>query len=261
MTGLMRTSTTKAITAVSRPPTKSINPVPIRLRTPSTSVMMRETSVPTLVESKYLRGSRPTCSCTWLRSSAISRCAALERVWVRAKEVTPCTRVATSTAPTSGISRCARCLPITSSTRNFVDAGSTSAVSRLITMRTKPRASRARRGRIRSHTSGRALKTEIGGPLWGSDLLIKCTSVLYSLRSTSGWGGGGVKQKARRSGPLFTFGGGYRAETVLASLACGVSPAEASAVGASVVGASALGASRAGASAVGATAAGASTGG
>ncbi len=34
ITGLIRMSTTKAITAVSRPPTKSIRPVPIRLRTP-----------------------------------------------------------------------------------------------------------------------------------------------------------------------------------------------------------------------------------
>ncbi len=51
MIGLMRISTTKAITAVSRPPTKSTRPVPIRLRTPSTSLMMRETSMPVLFAS------------------------------------------------------------------------------------------------------------------------------------------------------------------------------------------------------------------
>ena len=33
------------------PPTKSISPVPIRFRTPSTSLMMRETSTPVLFES------------------------------------------------------------------------------------------------------------------------------------------------------------------------------------------------------------------
>ena len=35
-----------ATAAVNRPPTKSTSPVPTRLRTPSTSVMMRATSVP-----------------------------------------------------------------------------------------------------------------------------------------------------------------------------------------------------------------------
>ena len=49
ITGLMRISTAKAITAVSRPPTKSTSPVPMRLRTPSTSLMMRDTSMPRLV--------------------------------------------------------------------------------------------------------------------------------------------------------------------------------------------------------------------
>ena len=51
MTGLMRISTTKAMTAVSKPPTKSTSPVPMRLRTPSTSLMMRETSMPVLFAS------------------------------------------------------------------------------------------------------------------------------------------------------------------------------------------------------------------
>ena len=42
---------TSAIKAVIRPPTKSTRPVPIRLRTPSTSLMMRETSAPLLFAS------------------------------------------------------------------------------------------------------------------------------------------------------------------------------------------------------------------
>ena len=44
--GLILISTTNAISAVMMPPTKSTRPVPIRLRTPSTSVMMRDTSTP-----------------------------------------------------------------------------------------------------------------------------------------------------------------------------------------------------------------------
>ena len=48
---LVRKSTTVAITAVSRPPASSTKPVPIRLRTPSTSLMMRATSVPVLFAS------------------------------------------------------------------------------------------------------------------------------------------------------------------------------------------------------------------
>ena len=142
MTGLMRISTAKAMTAVSRPPTKSMRPVPMRLRTPSTSDMMRETSAPTLAPSKYWSGKRPTCSWTRLRSSAMRRWAALESVCVRAKDVAACTRVASSTTATRGISRLTRCLPMTSSTRNFVDAGRTNPATRLMTMRTNPRASR-----------------------------------------------------------------------------------------------------------------------
>jgi len=48
---LRRNRTPRANTAVSRPPTNSTRPVPIRLRTPSTSLMMRETRAPLLVAS------------------------------------------------------------------------------------------------------------------------------------------------------------------------------------------------------------------
>jgi hypothetical protein len=37
--------------AVINPPTKSTSPVPIKLRTPSTSLIMRETNMPVFVES------------------------------------------------------------------------------------------------------------------------------------------------------------------------------------------------------------------
>ena len=43
MVTLMRSKITRARNAVIRPPTNSTRPVPIKLRTPSTSLMMRET--------------------------------------------------------------------------------------------------------------------------------------------------------------------------------------------------------------------------
>ena len=48
---LMRRRTTSEINAVMMPPTNSTRPVPIRLRTPSTSLMMRETSAPVRLAS------------------------------------------------------------------------------------------------------------------------------------------------------------------------------------------------------------------
>ena len=51
MVALMRTRTTKAMRAVKIPPTKSTRPVPIRLRTPSTSLMILATRVPVLLPS------------------------------------------------------------------------------------------------------------------------------------------------------------------------------------------------------------------
>ena len=49
--GLVHSSTPSESSASRMPPTKSTSPVPIRLRTPSTSVMMRETSMPLLLAS------------------------------------------------------------------------------------------------------------------------------------------------------------------------------------------------------------------
>ena len=51
MTGLRRSMTTRARAAVMTPPASSTRPVPIRLRTPSTSFMIRETRVPLLLAS------------------------------------------------------------------------------------------------------------------------------------------------------------------------------------------------------------------
>ena len=51
MLGLIRSSTTNAKIEVMIPPTNSIKPVPIKFRTPSTSLMIRETSTPVLFAS------------------------------------------------------------------------------------------------------------------------------------------------------------------------------------------------------------------
>src|SRR5437667_6838633 len=51
ISGLMRNSTTIAMPDVMRPPASSTSPVPSRLRTPSTSLIIRDTSVPVLLES------------------------------------------------------------------------------------------------------------------------------------------------------------------------------------------------------------------
>ena len=52
---------------------------------------------------------------------------------------------------------------MTSSTRYLVEAGSTSPETRLMTIKPNPKASRARRGRIRDQISGSALKTGVFG--------------------------------------------------------------------------------------------------
>ena len=55
--GLILMRSIKATTEVSTPPNNCTSPVPTRLRTPSTSVMIRETSSPLLELSKNLIGS------------------------------------------------------------------------------------------------------------------------------------------------------------------------------------------------------------
>ena len=49
---LSQNSTPSPIAAVTNPPTSCTRPVPTRLRMPSASIMIRETSTPVLVESK-----------------------------------------------------------------------------------------------------------------------------------------------------------------------------------------------------------------
>src|ERR1700690_3624888 len=95
------------------------------------------------------------CVCTCCRSSAIKRWAAFANNCVRENDVTPWTSVANNTETTSGRSIPVWCLVTTLSIRNFEEYGNTNPATLLITISTKPSASRPRRGRISFHTSGR----------------------------------------------------------------------------------------------------------
>ncbi len=160
--GLRRSITVKASVAVSRPPASSMRPVPTRFRKPSTSFMIRDTRSPVLFASWNAIGSRPTCSCTRIRMSAISCCAAFETSCTSAKEPRPCTTVAATTAPTRGSSRSIWRRPMTSSIRYLVEAGRTSPATRLTAMSRKARASSPRRGFMRAHTSGSSARSRSG---------------------------------------------------------------------------------------------------
>ena len=152
--GLSRSITTKARLAVRRPPASSTSPVPTRFRKPSTSYMTRDTRSPVLFASWNAIGSRPTCSWTLIRMSAMSFCAAFETSWTRANELSPCTTVAPTTAPTSGRRSATLRPPITSSTRYLVEAGSTRPETRLTAMSRKATARSPRRGLTSAQTSG-----------------------------------------------------------------------------------------------------------
>ena len=96
---------------------------------------------------------RPICAWTCLRSWAIIRCAALESSCVSVKEVTPCIAVAAMIARASGASSPTWRLPMTLSTRNFVEAGSTNPASRLMAIKTRPKSKSTRCGRRNGHAS------------------------------------------------------------------------------------------------------------
>src|SRR5260370_21470004 len=95
------------------------------------------------------------CACTWRRSSAIIFCADLDSSCVSVKEVSPCRTVAARTPSTMGVSSWTCRLPITLSTRYFVEAGKTNPERRLMAISTKPIARSPRLGLISAQTSGR----------------------------------------------------------------------------------------------------------
>jgi len=71
------------------------------------------------------------------------------------KDVSPCRTVAARTPSTIGVSSWICRLPMTLSTRYFVEAGSTNPDRRLMAISTKPSASNPRLGFISAQTSGR----------------------------------------------------------------------------------------------------------
>jgi hypothetical protein len=91
----------------------------------------------------------------------MSRCAALDRDWIKTKEVIPWTAVA-STGPTSGNSSRVRWFAITPSIRNFVEPGSAKPAARLMTISTRLVASNPRRGRAGTRNSGGAAQRLVG---------------------------------------------------------------------------------------------------
>src|SRR5713226_3196420 len=95
------------------------------------------------------------CACTCRRSSAIIFCADLESSCVSVKEVSPCRTVAARTPSTMGVSSWICRLPITLSTRYFVEAGKTNPERRLMAISAKPSARSPRLGLISAQTSGR----------------------------------------------------------------------------------------------------------
>ena len=83
MVGLIVINQTKEMRAVSVPPMSWTRPVPTKLRTPSTSLMMRLTKAPLFVLSKKLVGRERIFRWTWVRSWLMRSCASTLRSCVR----------------------------------------------------------------------------------------------------------------------------------------------------------------------------------
>ena len=148
--------TQSASRAVTIDPVSCTSPVPTRFRMPSASVMMREIRMPLFVESKYRIGRRITCASTSLRISVMARCAATPSTWELVNAVSASTVVARPAASASFGSRSQLPLLITSSIRYFVVVGSTRPDSRLISISTRPSASRLRWIQISARASSHA---------------------------------------------------------------------------------------------------------
>ena len=158
--GLMRIRSTSATTAVNRPPTSCTSPVPTKLRTPSTSVMMRDTNAPLLLLSKNEIGRRMMCSCICARSTEIKCWASTLKRRVSKYDVSACTRIAPPTTARrifkSPVSWCAMTLSI----RYFVEPGRTKPDSRLIPTSKSPTRTSLRRGHTMVQNVRRTLARE-----------------------------------------------------------------------------------------------------
>ena len=148
--------TPSATTAVKRPPTSWMRPVPTRFLMPSGSVMTRDTSMPLFVLSKKRTGRRTRCAWTSSRRFDMARCAATLTTCDSANEVMALMSVATPAAMASGVNSSTRCLPITSSISHFVLAGRTKPAARLMSMRTSPIETERRCSQMSARASAQA---------------------------------------------------------------------------------------------------------
>ena len=106
MTGLMRNMRTRATAAASSPPSELDEPGADEVPHAFDVAHDPRHEVARLV--RVVEGDGQPArrgACTRRRRSAMSRCAALERIWVRAKDVRAWTTVAPTTAPRIGRSR------------------------------------------------------------------------------------------------------------------------------------------------------------
>ncbi len=94
------------------------------------------------------------CACTLTRSSVIIFCEDFERSCVREYDVKACTTVAANTPNTRGARRFVWRLRMTSSIKYFDEKGSTNPETRLIAIKTNPRARIPRLGLRSAQTSG-----------------------------------------------------------------------------------------------------------
>ena len=157
---LMRSNRTSTTTVVRAPPTRCTSPVPTILRTPSASVITRDTRAPVWLLSKNATGRRSRWRCTRARRIEIRCCASTLSRRVSRNELTPCASTAPPTASSSGASRAVLWPPITSSIRYFEAPGSTSPVRRLTTINASPSSSSQRRGQMISDTTRRRLAAD-----------------------------------------------------------------------------------------------------
>src|SRR6266436_9572269 len=132
------------------------------------------------------------CACTWRRNSAIIFCADLESTCVSVKDVSPCRTVAARTPSTIGVSSWICRLPMTLSTRYFVEAGSTNPDRRLMAISKKPSASSPRLGFISAQTSGRFFHAFLRFSLLAGDLDVIAVAMILGEVYSPGLDAGDV---------------------------------------------------------------------
>ena len=129
----------KEIIAVKLPPINWTSPVPTRLRTPSTSVMILETKAPDLLLSKNETGSFNNFCCTLALSKEIRCWASTLNSRVKEKELIDCKTRAIQTTISKKDKVLMSLEGITSSIRVLLEYGSTSPDKLRIIIKNRPR--------------------------------------------------------------------------------------------------------------------------